>query len=187
MSPFSVILVSFGNSQDLSAEQVQRFLGPSSNNSGLLSFECKSHGLEGSFFKKIWSQQSSHKLKKLCTGKLWIQELWTGRSNCISKKGYELSSLESRVQKSMDWKALNSRVADWKVQLYFKNLWNELSSLKFENVLIGGFNGLQKSMGWKTQFVEKNADLSGTGFEQNLDSPVQSFLKTNLGSLIAFL
>ena len=155
MSPFSVILVSFGNSQDLSAEQVQRFLGPSSNNSGLLSFEFKIHGLEGSFFKKIWSQQSSHKLKKLCTGKLWIQELWTGRSNCISKKGYELSSLESRVQKSMDWKALNSRVADWKVQLYFKNLWNELSSLKFENVLIGGFNGLQKSMGWKTQFVEK--------------------------------
>ena len=55
----------------------------------------------------------------------------------------------------MDWKALNSRVADWKVQLYFKNLWNELSNLKFENVRIGGFNGLQKSMGWKTQFVEK--------------------------------
>ena len=55
----------------------------------------------------------------------------------------------------MDWKALNSRVADWKVQLYFKNLWNELSSLKFENVRVGGFNGLQKSMGWKAQFVEK--------------------------------
>ena len=86
----------------------------------------------------------------------------------------------------MDWKALNSRVADWKVQLYFKNLWNELPSLKFENVRIGGFNGLQKSMGWKTQFVEKNVGLSGTAFEQNLDSPVQSFLKTNLGSLIAF-
>ena len=51
MSPFSVILVSFGNSQDLSAEQVQRFLGPSSNNSGLLSFEFKIHGLEGSFLK----------------------------------------------------------------------------------------------------------------------------------------
>ena len=98
-----------------------------------------------------------------------------------------MSSLESRVQKSMDWKALNSRVADWKVQLYFKNLWNELSSLKFENVRIGGFNGLQKSMGWKTQFVEKHVGLSGTAFEQNLDSPVQSFLKTNLGSLIAFL
>ena len=69
MSPFSVIVVSFGNSQDLSAEQVQRFLGPSSNNSGLLSFEFKIHGLEGSFFK-VWSQQSSHKFKKLCTGKL---------------------------------------------------------------------------------------------------------------------
>ena len=51
MSLFSVILVSFGNSQDLSAEQVQRFLGPSPNNSGLLSFEFKSHGLEGSFLK----------------------------------------------------------------------------------------------------------------------------------------
>ena len=50
MSLFSVVLVSFGNSQDLSAEQVQRFLGPSPNNSGLLSFEFKSHGLEGLFF-----------------------------------------------------------------------------------------------------------------------------------------
>ena len=81
----------------------------------------------------------------------------------------------------MDWKALNSRVADWKVQWYFKNLWNELSSLKFENVLIGGFNGLQKSMGWKAQFVEKNAGLSGTGFEPNLDSPVQSGFKNKFG------
>ena len=64
MSLFSVSLVSFWNSQDLNAEQVQRFLGPSSNNSGLLSFECKSHGLEGSFFQHLWSEQSSLEFEK---------------------------------------------------------------------------------------------------------------------------
>ena len=110
MSLFSVSLVSFWNSQDLSAEQVQRFLGPSSNNSGLLSFEFKIHGLEGSFFK-IWSQQSSHKFKKLCTGKLWIQELWTGRSNCILKNY------------GMNCPVLNLKMSALEGSMAFKNPW----------------------------------------------------------------
>ena len=109
MSLFSVSLVSFWNSQDLSAEQVQKFLGPSSNNSGLLSFEFKSHELEGSFFQHLWSEQSSLEFEKYprlksleskscglegpisSSKKIWIDQSsleknWTARPNLPWKK-----------------------------------------------------------------------------------------------------
>ena len=89
MSLFSVILVSFGNSQDLSAEQVQRFFGPSSNNSGLLSFEFKSHGLEGSFFNIYGVNSPVLNLKNNLDSKVWNPKSagWKAQSPPVKKYG----------------------------------------------------------------------------------------------------